>query len=157
MPSNIPVEYYLTMSNEDTTVSFTGHISIDHSSILQKKSIDQPDFTIHKYSLVLFDFDSPALTSSNRNVIDKLVVPSIKFGSTIDIYGYTDRIGNPEYNQRLSLQRANSVRDHIRSKNRNVPINVYGLGNESEIFDNDSPIGRQLSRTVQIIVITPKN
>jgi len=141
---------------KDSSSSHTGYITMDYSSISQKRAIDQPDYSINKYSLVLFDFDSPVLTDVNRRVIDKFIVPFIGLGSTIDIYGYSDRIGNATYNKQLSLQRATSVRDYIRTKNRNVPINIYGLGDESEIFDNDLPMGRQLSRTVQILVITPK-
>jgi outer membrane protein OmpA-like peptidoglycan-associated protein len=154
--SEIPLEYTLNVFTQDTVASYTGYINMDYSSILKKKSIEQPDYTINKYSLVLFDFDSPVITDVNRKVIDKYIIPNIYFGSNIDIYGYSDRIGNPNYNTQLSLQRANAVRDYILTKNRNVPINAYGLGNESEIFDNELPIGRQLSRTVQILVITPK-
>ena len=156
MPSNIPLEYHIVATNEDTTADYTGYISVDHSSIIQKRSIEQPDYSIFKYSLVLFDFDSPTLTAQNRNIIDKFIVPNINFASTIDIYGYTDRIGNRQYNEKLSHQRAMAVSDYIKTKNRNVKINVYGMGNEEEIFDNDLPVGRQLSRTVQIFVITPK-
>ena len=105
---------------------------------------------------ILFDFDSPLLTEQNKQVIDKFIIPNIKFGSSVDIYGYSDRIGQPEYNRRLSLQRANAVRDYIQIKNRNVRIRTNGLGNDTEIFDNEIPVGRQLSRTVQILVITPK-
>jgi len=155
-PSEIPLEYRFTAYTSDTSASHTGFISMDYSSITKKRSIEQPDYSINKYSLILFDFDSPVVTDVNRRVIDKFIVPFINLGSTIDIYGYSDRIGNPTYNKQLSLQRATAVRDYIHLKNRNVPINVYGLGDEAEIFDNDLAVGRQLSRTVQILVITPK-
>jgi outer membrane protein OmpA-like peptidoglycan-associated protein len=155
-PSQVPLDYRLTVYTKDSVSSFFGSIPIDFVSTERKKTIDQPDKVISKYSLVLFDFDSPEITAQNKSVIDKYVIPNIKYGSTIDIYGFSDRIGNPEYNQNLSTARANSVKDYILTKNKNVPINTIGLGNDSEIFDNDLQIGRQLSRTVQILVVTPK-
>ena len=155
-PSQVPIEYKYSVYTADNVASTVGFINMDFSSFARSRAIDQPDKVINKYSLVLFDFDSPVITAQNQAIIDKFIIPNIKFGSTIDIYGYTDRIGASDYNQRLSLARANAVRDYIRTKNRNVPINTFGLGNNSVIFDNDKPKGRQLSRTVQIFVVTPK-
>ena len=155
-PSQMPLEYKYSVYTDDDFVRAEGRISLDYSSYARKITIDQPDKTIHKYSLVLFDFDSPVVTDQNRAIIDKFIIPNIKFGSVIDIYGYTDRIGVSEYNQRLSMARANAVRDYIRTRNRNVSINTFGLGDSAEIFNNNYPIGRQLSRTVQILVVTPK-
>ena len=155
-PSELPIEYKYSVHSGESIESYIGRIKLDYISISKSKTIDQPDYVINKYSLVLFDFDSPLLTEQNKQVIDKFIIPNIKFGSSVDIYGYSDRIGQPEYNRRLSLQRANAVRDYIQIKNRNVRIRTNGLGNDTEIFDNEIPVGRQLSRTVQILVITPK-
>ena len=155
-PSELPIEYKYTIYTDDSVESHIGYIKLDYISVSKNKAIEQPDYVINKYSLVLFDFDSPHLTEQNKQVIDKFIIPNVKFGSNVDIYGYSDRIGNAEYNRRLSLQRAEAVRDYIRSKNRNVSIKTNGLGNDTEIFDNDIPVGRQLSRTVQILVVTPK-
>jgi outer membrane protein OmpA-like peptidoglycan-associated protein len=55
------------------------------------------------------------------------------------------------------LQRATNVKKFLESKLPDVKYEVYGVGEEVEIYNNDSPVGRQLSRTVQIYVITPKN
>jgi outer membrane protein OmpA-like peptidoglycan-associated protein len=155
-PSELPIEYkYSVYTEDDNEESYVGHIRLDYISTSKNKFIEQADYTINKYSLVLFDFDSPLLTEQNKQIIDKLIIPNVKFGSSIDIYGYSDRIGNSEYNRKLSLQRADAVKNYIHTKNK-VPIRISGLGNDTEIFDNDSIIGRQLSRTVQILVITPK-
>lgn len=155
-PSQVPIEYKLSVFSEDNAGTVVGHIGMDYITSEKKKTIEQPDKIISKFSLVLFDFDSPVVTEQNKSIIDKLVIPNIKYGSTVDIYGYTDRIGFGEYNKRLSLARANAVKEYIRTKNRNVSINTFGLGSDTTIFDNDIPMGRQLSRTVQILVVTPK-
>jgi outer membrane protein OmpA-like peptidoglycan-associated protein len=156
-PSQLPIEYKFTVYTADSSASFVGYINMNYKMTEQKKTINQADKIISKYSLVLFDFDSPIIDEQNRQIINKFIAPNIKYGSTIDIYGYTDRIGSADYNKKLSQARANTVKDYILTKNRNVKINAVGLGSESTIFDNDISIGRQLSRTVQILVITPTN
>ncbi len=89
-------------------------------------------------------------------MIEKNILPEIKYNSTVQIYGYTDRIGNDDYNKKLAERRANTVREVLQAKAKSARYEVYGAGENNVIFDNDSPIGRQLSRTVQIYVITPK-
>jgi outer membrane protein OmpA-like peptidoglycan-associated protein len=155
-PSQLPLEYKLTIFTDDSASSYIGHITMDYSSSSKIRAINQPDKTITKYSLVLFDFDSPNLTDENKYVLDKYIIPNIKYNSSIDVYGYTDKIGNPDYNVKLSAARANAVKDYILTKNRNVKINTYGLGSESDLFDNASPTGRQLSRTVQVLIVNEK-
>ena len=155
-PSQVPIEYKYSVYTDDSAASVTGSIPIDFFSSERKKSISQKDRVVTKYSLVLFDFDSAEISEQNKSIIDKFVIPNIKYGSTVDIYGFSDRIGQPEYNKRLSIQRAISTRDYILTKNKNVPIKADGLGVEAELFDNDLAIGRQLSRTVQIFVFSPK-
>ncbi|MDR0927810.1 MAG: OmpA family protein [Ignavibacteria bacterium] len=155
-PSQVPLEYRFTVFTADTMASYIGHIPMDYLSSERKETIDNPDKVISKYSLVLFDFDSPQVTEANMRVIDKFIVPNIKYRSTVDIYGYSDRIGQPEYNKKLSEARANAVKDYILTKNKNVSVTTYGMGDQTDIFDNSTPIGRQLSRTVQVIVVTPK-
>ncbi|MCY1383472.1 Outer membrane protein A [compost metagenome] len=61
-----------------------------------------------------FAFGSAELRPAGKIEISQLVrrLDSDKV-TAIDIVGYTDRIGNPERNQLLSLRRANSVRAHL--------------------------------------------
>lgn len=154
--SQLPLEYRYTAFVGDSSRTYTGYINMDYSAVERKKAIEQADRTITKYSLILFDFDSPEVTATNKAVIDKFIVPAISFGSTIDIFGYTDKIGQAKYNKQLATERAEAVKEYIQTKNRNVKINAYGIGADETIFDNNVPIGRQLSRTVQILIVTPK-
>ncbi len=154
--SQIPVDYTYTIYSDDRTAKTNGTIPIDFLSSARKKTIEQPDKIINKYSLIIFDFDSPDISAEDKQVIDKYVIPNIKYKSEIDVYGFTDRIGNKEHNKKLSMKRATAIKNYIKTKNQNVKINVYGVGDSEAIFDNNSPIGRHLSRTVQIYLVTPK-
>jgi len=72
-----------------------------------------------------FAFRKATLTDAGRSRIDKAVQDLKSAGVTITsmvITGHTDPIGKPESNQRLSLERANAVRDHMVSQG--VPAGV---------------------------------
>ena len=93
---------------------------------------------------------------SIKEIVDNNILPAIAYNSTVQIYGYSDRIGEENYNKKLALQRARNVEKYIRSKAKDAKFEVYGIGESIQPYDNDLTIGRQLSRTVQIYVITPK-
>jgi outer membrane protein OmpA-like peptidoglycan-associated protein len=155
--SEIPVDYVFTARSESGLESTSaGTIPVQYYSFAQKKSHQSADTTISKFSLIVFDFDSPEISNVDKEILIKNVVPSIKLKSTVKIFGYTDRIGTDEYNQNLSSKRAENARSILQSQVPNAKFEIYGVGENVSIYDNNSPIGRQLSRTVQIYVITPE-
>ena len=95
-------------------------------------------------------------SDQDKQIIDKYVIPSISANSTIQIYGYTDKIGDEDYNKNLATRRADNVRKYLEGKVKNVNYETYSIGESVLIFNNNLTTGRQLSRTVQIYVITPK-
>lgn len=155
--AQVPLDYTLeVIDNKGKVQSSSGSIPVEYYSFTRKRTEDMPDKTISKYSLVVFDFDSPEISQADKKILEDKVIPAINYNSTVQIYGYTDNLGNDSYNKKLALQRANNVKNFLESKVKNVKFEVYGVGESVELFDNDSPIGRQLSRTVQVYVVTPK-
>jgi outer membrane protein OmpA-like peptidoglycan-associated protein len=74
----------------------------------------------------------------------------------ITVEGHTDSLGSDDYNQQLSLSRANAVREYLISKG--VPqdrIEAKGLGESRPLVENDTPEKRANNRRVEI-VIEPK-
>jgi len=63
---------------------------------------------------VLFDFNKATLKTTAVKPLDD-VVQLLKRASfsAISVVGHTDRLGRPEYNQKLSQQRARSVADYL--------------------------------------------
>ncbi|QLH53231.1 MAG: hypothetical protein CH6_0999 [Candidatus Kapaibacterium sp.] len=155
--NNIPVDYTLIVETiNGKKYSAKGSIPTEYISQVKKRTEEQPDLSITKFSLVLFDFDKADVSSADREVINRLVIPNIKFNSTVKIYGYTDKIGDDEYNLKLATRRAEAVKNIIQQKRKDVKIETYGVGERALLFDNDLPTGRHLSRTVQILIVTPK-
>jgi outer membrane protein OmpA-like peptidoglycan-associated protein len=153
----IPVDYRLSVSTKrGAKRQVTGSIPVEYFSTSRKKTQDLPDKIISKFSLVLFDFDKAEVSPADMEIIDKYILPAIKFNSTVQVYGYTDRIGDEEYNRKLAERRATAVSNIIKQKKKDVKIETFDVGEKVLIFDNDTPVGRHLSRTVQVIVTTPK-
>ncbi len=154
---NIPVDYILLVETiNGKKYKASGSLPTEYFSQTKKKAEELPDVTITKFSLVLFDFDKADVSAQDQDIINKLVLPNIKFNSTVKIYGYTDKIGDDDYNLKLASRRAAAVEKIIRAKRKDVKIETYGIGERQLLFDNDIPTGRHLSRTVQIVIVTPK-
>lgn len=71
----------------------------------------------------------------------------------LQVEGYTDNIGSDDFNQKLSEQRAEAVRDYLISQGVNEQtITAKGFGPANPVADNSTSQGRQANRRVEIIV-----
>ncbi|MFN3967904.1 OmpA family protein [Flavobacterium sp.] len=103
---------------------------------------------------VRFDTNKSTLTSTAKANLDKLVPVFNQYPDTnIQIYGYTDSTGTPEYNLTLSDQRAASVKAYLSSKGLSSSRFVTtGLGIADPIATNDTPEGRSQNRRVEFAI-----
>jgi outer membrane protein OmpA-like peptidoglycan-associated protein len=125
-------------------------IPVNQLTLKKKKAASMKDVEFDNFSLILFDFARSIVSGENTKISDyirKRIMPDSK----VKIYGYTDKTGEDNYNRRLSLHRANQVRDALRLYN----AERYGIGEDVLLYDNNLPEGRFYCRTVQIIVETP--
>jgi len=93
----------------------------------------KPNDTIILDSDVLFDFGQAELKPEGKRQIEQYV-PLIKArGKTwIEVVGHTDRIGSKSTNDRLSMERAESVRQILIANGLNPDrIRARGLGSRS--------------------------
>jgi OOP family OmpA-OmpF porin len=72
---------------------------------------------------------------------------------SVQIVGHTDNTGAADYNQKLSEQRAATVKDFL-VKNGVDPskITILGKGQSSPIADNATTEGRAKNRRVDVMV-----
>jgi len=156
--AQVPIDYTLsTVNSNGTTSTVNGSIPVDYMTKTMPSVQPTPDMMVTKFSLILFDFDRAEISAENAEILKNRVGPVIKSNSVVKIIGYTDRIGAPEYNRSLALQRAIATRDILEEKAPGIKFEVSGRGEDVEIFDNAVPTGRVLSRTVQVFVETPRN
>jgi outer membrane protein OmpA-like peptidoglycan-associated protein len=109
---------------------------------------------IMNMSDVLFDFNKYTLKPEAREKLAKvsgilLAYPNLK----LQVEGYTDNIGTDEYNQKLSEERAEAVRDYLTSQSvQEANISAQGYGKSDPIADNSTNAGRAQNRRVQLVV-----
>jgi outer membrane protein OmpA-like peptidoglycan-associated protein len=122
------------------------------SSILQTR--DSARGLIVNMSDVLFDTGSAMLKPGAREKLAKisgilLAYPSLK----VQVEGHTDSVGGDDYNQRLSEQRAASVRDYLVSQQvPSAAVSAFGFGKTRPVATNDTAEGRQQNRRVELVV-----
>ena len=74
-------------------------------------------------------------------------------GLNLDIEGHTDSTGSDELNQKLSDQRAESVRKYLIEQGMpETSLIAVGFGKSMPVADNSTAAGRQQNRRVEIIV-----
>ncbi|MFQ5355933.1 MAG: OmpA family protein [Mariprofundaceae bacterium] len=74
----------------------------------------------------------------------------------VNIEGHTDNKGDARFNQKLSLKRAESVRDYLISANMDANhLKALGYGEVRPISSNDYDKGRAMNRRIDVIIQAP--
>jgi outer membrane protein OmpA-like peptidoglycan-associated protein len=109
-------------------------------------------------SQVVFDFGSSALRPESADFLRRVsrLVRRARVASTVA--GYTDSTGPADYNLRLSLERAHSVRRFLIQPGRVRArlLRPIGLGEGRPLASNATEIGRQRNRRVVLTVRLPE-
>jgi len=142
-----------TLSGKTITTDTTIHISR-----WKTPKVDE----VMRYS-ILYEFNDAKAIQLYEKYLTDIVVPKIPFGAFVKINGYTDVIGEEDYNKGLSLARANDVKSIIDAAllkigRNDVKIEVAGNGEDQQLspFENNSPEERFYNRTVIIDIISRK-
>jgi outer membrane protein OmpA-like peptidoglycan-associated protein len=72
--------------------------------------------------------------------------------ATIQINGHTDNVGNPEYNQELSIKRADAIKEFLINNGIQNPIVTKGLGATKPISSKQDKVSRVKNRRVEIFL-----
>jgi outer membrane protein OmpA-like peptidoglycan-associated protein len=103
---------------------------------------------------VLFDTGRYTLRPPAREALAKLSGIVLAYpGLKLTVEGHTDSTGTAAFNQKLSEQRAMTVRDYLVQQGVDMnSVTAAGLGEGVPIADNSTAAGRQKNRRVEIIV-----
>ncbi len=104
---------------------------------------------------IFFDFDKFTLLVDSYSELNRVAKflndnPDIR----IEISGHTDSWGTEEYNQILSMNRANAVGQYLISKS--IPKErfiIKGYGKSKPVVKNDTEENRQLNRRVEFLIL----
>ncbi len=103
---------------------------------------------------VLFDLNKATLRSGAKLRLAKvagiiLAYPDLK----LEIDGFTDNTGSPEYNQTLSDKRAETVKNFLAAQGVGANnIVTRGYGESNPVASNSTASGRQMNRRVELVV-----
>jgi len=102
-----------------------------------------------------FDFDKANLRPENKELLSRIAgVLLTSSGYRVQIFGHTDDIGTAEYNQKLSLRRAEAVRDYLAEAGLDPSIiTVKGFGKSNPLVEGVSAEARAKNRRVEIGII----
>jgi outer membrane protein OmpA-like peptidoglycan-associated protein len=67
----------------------------------------------------------------------------------LNVYGHTDNKGKPATNEKLSLSRANAVKNYLTSKGLDINIYTAGFGQSKPLAPNTTATGRKKNRRVE--------
>ncbi len=103
---------------------------------------------------VLFDLGKYTLKQDAQLALAKLAGIVISHpGLNLQVEGYTDITGSVEFNQKLSEQRANTVRDFLAKQGIDPQtMTALGYGPQYPVASNDTAAGRKLNRRVELVV-----
>ncbi|MCK9411333.1 MAG: outer membrane beta-barrel protein [Prolixibacteraceae bacterium] len=112
---------------------------------------------------IIYEFNNAKAIGIYDKYLTEVVIPKIPNNAKVIIHGHTDIIGEKDYNQKLSVERANDVRTILekglaKAGRSDVKFEVYGFGEDLNMapFDNKYPEERFYNRTV-VIDIVPAN
>jgi outer membrane protein OmpA-like peptidoglycan-associated protein len=142
-----------TEARETATTALTA--SKENSAAFTNRNNYQPIETRD----VLFKFGSAKLDDEGKQALD-LVAKSVLGDKNLvlELQGYTDSVGDPEYNVQISNKRVDTVVRYLvgTAKVELHRIHALGLGEANPVDDNKTRAGRAKNRRVTVSVLGVK-
>ncbi len=110
---------------------------------------------------IYFDFDKADILSNQQSILNELITILKNYKiSKIELVGYSDSKGSPDYNLLLSAKRAKQVMKYFAESGiSDTVITAKGLGSSNFVSINTNPNGtdnlkgRALNRRVEILIV----
>jgi outer membrane protein OmpA-like peptidoglycan-associated protein len=112
---------------------------------------------------IIYEFDDANAIAMYNKYLSEVVTPKIPANAKVIIQGHTDVIGKADYNQKLSLARANDVKvilkksvSKLGTRGVTFEVRAFGEGELAAPFGNALPEERSYNRTVIVDIIAAK-
>lgn len=104
---------------------------------------------------ITFAVNQATLNTSIYGTLNSVVKVLNEFNETrLQVAGHTDSSGAAAYNQDLSVRRAISVGDYLRSRNVDPSrLITLGYGESRPLTSNDTAAGRAENRRVELLIV----
>ena len=116
---------------------------------------DGDNITLNMPGNITFATNSSDLNANFYDVLNSVSMVLAEFDKTvIEIAGHTDSTGETAYNQALSERRASAVASYLGTRSvRTDRIITVGAGETHPIATNDTDVGRQANRRVELTLV----
>jgi OmpA-OmpF porin, OOP family len=113
-----------------------------------------PASPVSRSYLVFFDWDKATLTDRARQIVAEAATNSTKVQYTrLEVNGYTDTSGTPQYNQGLSVRRAQAVAaELVKDGVPKSAITIQGFGETHLLVPTGPGVREPQNRRVEIII-----
>ena len=140
--------------------SFLQSVIANHPELMEGKAVKETytgeitNEVSSKSYQIQFETGSSVIKPQSYATLDEIMKSSVVAeGLTVGVYGHTDNVGDDAKNQRLSEERAVSVKNYLISKGiPDARITVKGYGAAKPIADNNTADGKAQNRRVQIVL-----
>ena len=105
--------------------------------------------------IIYFDYRTSNIAPDAYEELDRLAtIAALSPDYKIVIRGYTDNVGSPKYNKKLSRTRTQIVRNYLVGKGIDPEkIKTISMGEKDPLLPNTTPAGRAVNRRVEIELV----
>ena len=109
-------------------------------------------------NVTLFAFDSFEITREARAGLNRVVDWMNEYPNlTAKVEGHTDSVGDDDYNQKLSENRAKAIYDYLVEKGIDASrLSYEGFGETRPVASNDTVEGRAQNRRIEMVFSAPE-
>jgi outer membrane protein OmpA-like peptidoglycan-associated protein len=149
---NLPLQYRLKVNDYDNKTLESPKQLLPVNTVTIQKKIEEllEDNEIFKLSMIGFPYNKADIVGVNE-IIAKSAKSRVKKNSIVKVTGHSDRLGTADLNKKLSQKRAEEVAKFLGLD----PKIAKGIGEDVDLYGNESPEGRFYNRTVKIEIVTP--
>ena len=120
--------------------------------LFRKKDKKEKGIVQEAVDNLLFKMNKAVIEESSYESLNKVAELLKNNEKSLELIGHTDSVGSSAYNQTLSENRANAVKDYLVSQGVTNEISAIGKGEDSPIADNNTTEGKALNRRVEFIL-----
>jgi len=137
------------VTTETAPLGTANRVATDSVDMVKRALLENADLR--------FDTGSAKLRPESQTLLDNIAATLKKYPDVhMKVAGYTDNVGSPEKNLRLSQERANAVVAEL--VRRSIPadrLTAEGHGEEYPVDSNSTDVGRARNRHVSLDVWRP--
>jgi arylsulfatase len=140
--------------------SFADMALAQTATAYSKEAMEQALATKHHYDLygIHFDFDKAVIQPDSNALLDDITTALKHFPKwRLRIAGHTDSTGDAAYNEELSMNRANAIKQALVERGIDAArLETLGMGEKQPVASNDTPEGQALNRRVELVRLDMK-